>query len=78
MATVMISTSIEGHINKYDAFKALCEDIGLPMLIDGTTNEYSVENKILYHTYDGEIDIYDKNPRTVMLFENLLAIKCLL
>ncbi len=74
MVKVTINTNLEGYIDRFDAYKALCDDIGLTMLIDGTEGEYFIEENILYHK-KGE---YSKNPKTVMLFENLLTIKSIL
>lgn len=86
MALVKFSTKLEGYIDKYDAFKALCMDAGLTMLVDGTEKDYRVEDDVLYHIYDKsyhgspseEKEVYSKDLKKVMLFENLLAIKSIL
>lgn len=76
----------EEALNKYNAYMKLCEAAGLQMLINGTEKEYKIENGILYHicecsgsenTDEGK-KVYSKNPREVMLFENLLAVKGIL
>lgn len=86
MAIVRVNAILEGNIDKFESFKALCENLGLYMLTDGTSNEYVVENNILYHIYDdgyhgsGNLikEEYSTDFQKVMLFENLVAIKSLL
>lgn len=86
MAKVQIRTIIEGNIDKYDAFRALCEELDLKMLTQSNLSNYCVESGILYETVDIS---YHGSPkfvkekvsddyRTVTLFENLLIIKSLL
>lgn len=86
MAKVIINTTIEGCIDKYEAYKALCEEVGLKMLSNGTANNYIIEDNILYKlvdkSYHGssqiEKEVYSEDFKTVMLFENLLNVKCFL
>lgn len=86
MAKIKFTTELEGYIGKYDAYKALCMDAGLTMLIDGTERDYIVEDGVLYRTYDKayhgspseEKEVHSKDLKTVLLFENLLAIKSIL
>lgn len=86
MAKIQVNITTEGNINKYEAYKALCEEVGLKMLINGTANNYIVEDNILYElvnkSYHGspkeEKKIYSKDFKTVILFENLLNVKCFL
>lgn len=83
MANIQINAIIEGHIDKYEAYKALCEEVGLRMLVNGTANNYAVEDNILYKLKDNpfhgsssiEKEVYSKDFKTVMLFESLLSIK---
>lgn len=74
------------ELDKYNAYMTLCEAAGLQMLINGTEKEYIVENGILYHIngrsscqhrYKSK-KVYSRNPRKIMLFENLLALKSIL
>lgn len=86
MAKVKIKTETEGYISKYDAYKALCEDLGLYMLTNGTERDYHVRDGVLYHdvdtSYHGSVnekeEVYTKNLNLVLLFENLLQIKSFL
>ena len=48
MAKVKIRTTIEGSIDKYDAFQALCEELGLRMLIDDNLRVYGVVGGTVY------------------------------
>lgn len=86
MAKVQIRTTIEGNIDKYDAFRALCEELGLKMLTEDNLSGYEVKEGVLYETVDIS---YHGSPqyvkekvsddyRTVTLFENLLMVKSLL
>ena len=83
MAKVSINTTIEGHIDKYEAFRALCEEVGLKMCADGTDNSYIVEDSILYkltdESYHGSPkivrEVYSKDFKKAILFENLVNIK---
>lgn len=83
MANIQINATIEGHIDKYEAYKALCEEVGLRMLVNGTANNYAVEDNILYKLIDKSCqdssaiakEVYSKDFKTVMLFESLLSIK---
>ena len=86
MAKVQIRTTIEGNIDKYDAFRALCEELGLKMLTEDNLSGYEVKEGVLYETVDIS---YHGSPkyvkekvsddyRTVALFENLLMVKSLL
>lgn len=86
MAIVKVKIETEGYLGKFEAYQALCEDVGLDMLANGTERNYMVEDGVLYHSYDKsyhgsseeEMEVYSKDPAKVLLFENLLAIKCLL
>lgn len=86
MAKVQIRTTIEGNIDKYDAFKALCEEVGLKMLTQDNLGDYKVKDGILYRYVDGSYhgsslikeEIVSKDYRLVALFESLLTIKSLL
>lgn len=86
MAKILGNTKIEVNIDKYDAYKALCQDVGLNMLINGKERDYTVENGVLYHTYDASYhgsvnekkEVYSNDLRKVLLYENLLAIKSFL
>ena len=86
MAKVQIRTTIEGNIDKYDAFRVLCEELGLKMLTEDNLSGYEVKEGVLYETVDIS---YHGSPkyvkekvsddyRTVTLFENLLMVKSLL
>lgn len=86
MAAVKIVTMIEGNIDKFESYNALCKNVGLEMLVDRSTNQYVVENGKLYRKYDKayhgsvseDMEFITSDARQVMLFENLLAIKCIL
>ncbi len=89
MAKVMMKTAIEGNIDKFDAFRALCEELGLNMLTGSELNEYGVEAGVLYKytdsEYEGEDEECEKDKelvsndyRMVTLFESLLIVKSLI
>lgn len=85
MAKVTIKTTTEGMIDKFDAFRALSEELGLQMLTGNDLNKYKVCNGVLYkyiNTAYGEFgterEVVSEDYRTVTLFESLLTVKGLL
>ncbi len=86
MAKVKIRTTIEGSIDKYDAFQALCEELGLQMLIDDNLRDYGIEDGTLYKYIeisrygipDVKKEVISEDYRLVTLFESLLTIKSLI
>ncbi len=89
MAKVMMKTAIEGNIDKFDAFRALCEELGLNMLTGSELNDYGVEAGVLYKYTDSECEGEDEecekdkalvssDYRMVTLFESLLIVKSLI
>lgn len=87
MAKVMVKTAVEGNIDKFDAFRALCEELGLTMLTGNKLNEYVVEAGTLYKyidsrcegEYEGrEKELVSSDYRMVTLFESLLIVKSLI
>ncbi|TCL55926.1 hypothetical protein EDD76_11360 [Kineothrix alysoides] len=89
MAKVMVKTAVEGNIDKFDAFRALCEELGLNMLTGNKLNEYVVEAGTLYKyidsgyegKYEGsekEKELVSSDYRMVTLFESLLIVKSLI
>lgn len=73
-------------LDTYNAYMAFCEAIGLPMLTNGTERDYIIEHGILYRICDSldkedtrkRKKVYSRNPKEIMLFENLLVIKSIL
>ncbi len=88
MAKVMMKTAIEGNIDKFDAFRALCEELGLNMLTGSELNDYGVEAGVLYKYKDSECEedeecekdkeLVSNDYRMVTLFESLLIVKSLI
>lgn len=79
MAIVRLQTYVEGNIDKFEAYKALCEEVGLGMLTDGTANDYVVEDHTIYRLNDtDEKEVYSKEFKRAVLFETLLQVKCYL
>lgn len=86
MARVQIKTTIEGNIDKYDAFRALCEELNLKMLTQDNLGDYFVEDGTLYKnvdvSYHGspriEEEFVSGDYRIVTLFECLQTIKNLI
>ena len=86
MAKVHIKTITEGNIDKYDAFRALCEELGLDMLINDNLSDYFVEDRVLYENVDISYhgspiikkEVVSEDYRMVTLFECLQTIKSLI
>ncbi len=88
MAKVMVKTAVEGNIDKFDAFRALCEELGLTMLTGNKLNEYVVEAGTLYKYIDSgcegehegskKKELVSSDYRMVTLFESLLIVKSLI
>lgn len=86
MAKVHIKTIIEGNIDKYEAFRALCEELGLNMLTEDNLSKYFVKNEVLYMNRDVSYhgspiikeEVISKDYRMITLFECLRTIKSII